>query len=126
MMALMGFGATVHVLQLTTQAWQVALVVGSIVALLALQFSYFNRPSTPLRSAQTYGMLLVQACLIYLPLLRFEQYWTGMPGFLAGTALLVLPAIAAWSVFGLVVLSMALPARARASTSPTLSTSGAT
>ncbi|MFI5588037.1 sensor histidine kinase [Amycolatopsis sp. NPDC051758] len=100
-MSVMGVGATVHVLQLTTEAWQVALVVGTVVALLALQFSYFNRPTTPLRSAQTYGMLLVQACLIYLPLLPLKQNWVSVPGLLIGTALLILPPFAGWPFFAL-------------------------
>ncbi|MEU5262366.1 histidine kinase [Amycolatopsis sp. NPDC021455] len=100
-MSLMGVGATLHALRLTTEAWRVALVIGSVVALLALQFSYFNRPATPLRSAQTYGMLLVQACLTYLPLLPLKQDWVSVPGLLIGTALLVLPPVAGWSFFAL-------------------------
>ncbi|WP_328450649.1 sensor histidine kinase [Amycolatopsis sp. NBC_00438] len=100
-MCLMGIGATLHVLQLTTEAWQVALVVGSVVALLALQLSYFNRPATPLRSAQTYAMLLVQACLTYLPLLPLKHNWVSVPGLLIGTALLILPPVAGWTFFAL-------------------------
>jgi len=106
-MALMGCGATVHVLQLTTQAWQVALVVGSIVALLALQFSYFNRPATLLRSAQSYGMLFVQACLTYLPLLPLGPNWVSVPGLLIGSALLVLPPAAGWLFFALNIAAYA-------------------
>ncbi|WP_103343278.1 sensor histidine kinase [Amycolatopsis sp. CA-126428] len=100
-MSLMGVGATLHALRLTTEPWRLALVIGSIVALLTLQFSYFNRPATSLRSAQTYGMLLVQACLTYLPLLPLKQDWVSIPGLLIGTALLVLPPVAGWTFFAL-------------------------
>jgi signal transduction histidine kinase len=100
-MCLMGIGATLHVLQLTTEAWQVALVIGSVVALLALQLSYFNRPTTPLRSVQTYAMLFVQACLTYLPLLPLEHNWVSVPGLLIGSALLILPPVAGWTFFAL-------------------------
>ncbi|GLY39730.1 two-component sensor histidine kinase [Amycolatopsis sp. NBRC 101858] len=106
-MVLMGIGAAAHLLQLTPRPWEIALVVGSIVALLALQFSYFNRPSTQLRSAQSYGMLLVQACLIYLPLLPLGPRWVSLPGLLVGTALLVLPPVAGWVFFALNIAAYA-------------------
>ncbi|MGW3959617.1 sensor histidine kinase [Amycolatopsis sp. NPDC005003] len=106
-MGLMGCGATVHVLDLTTRPWEVVLVVGSIVALLALQFSYFNRPTTHLRSAQSYGMLFVQACLTYLPLLPLGPHWVSVPGLLIGSALLVLPPVAGWIFFVLNIAAYA-------------------
>ncbi len=106
-MVLMGIGATAHLLQLTPRPWEIALVLGSIVALLALQFSYFNRPSTQLRSAQSYGMLLVQACLIYLPLLPLGANWVSLPGLLIGSALLVLPPVAGWAFFVLNIAAYA-------------------
>ncbi|MEU4253945.1 histidine kinase [Amycolatopsis sp. NPDC026612] len=106
-MAMMGFGATVHILQLTDQVWHVALVVGSIAALLTLQFSYFNRPTTRLRSAQSYGMLFVQACLTYLPLLPLGGNWVSLPGLLIGSALLVLPPVLGWAFFALNIAAYA-------------------
>ncbi|NBH02403.1 histidine kinase [Amycolatopsis sp. SID8362] len=106
-MAMMGCGATVHALQLTTDAWQVALVVGCVVALLALQFSYFNRPSTQLRSTQSYGMLFVQACLTYLPLLPLGPNWVSVPGLLIGSSLLVLPPVAGWAFFAVNIAAYA-------------------
>jgi signal transduction histidine kinase len=104
---LMGIGAAAHLLQLKPRPWEIALVIGSIVALLALQFSYFNRPSTQLRSAQSYGMLLVQACLIYLPLLPLGPRWVSLPGLLVGSALLVLPPVAGWVFFALNIAAYA-------------------
>ncbi|MET8853765.1 histidine kinase [Amycolatopsis sp. NPDC004625] len=106
-MSLMACGATLHVLELTTQPWQVILVIGSIVALLALQFSYFNRPATNLRTAQSYGMVFVQACLIYLPLLPLGPNWVSLPGLLIGSSLLVLPPVAGWVFFALNIAAYA-------------------
>lgn len=106
-MSLMACGATLHVLELTTQPWQVILVVGSIVALLALQFSYFNRPATNLRTAQSYGMVFVQACLVYLPLLPLGPNWVSLPGLLIGSSLLVLPPVAGWVFFALNIAAYA-------------------
>jgi two-component system sensor histidine kinase DesK len=73
-----------------------------------LQLLYFSRDPIKVRTRAGIAMNVLQAALAYLPLLVFHHAWTGMPGFVAGTALLVLPAIAAWSAFGLVVLSMTL------------------
>jgi len=98
-MSLLGAGAVVHVLQLTTEPWRIALVVGSVTALLALQFSYFNRPSTVLRTAQSYAMLFVQACLIYLPLVALGNDWVSVLGLLIGSALLVMPPAVGWLFF---------------------------
>ena len=95
----------VHLLYLTDEAWQLALAIGYLAALLALQLSYFNRPSTRLRSPQTYGLLFVQACLIYLPLIPLQHNWVSMPGLVAGNALLVLPPVAGWSVFAATIAS---------------------
>ncbi|MFJ8308115.1 MULTISPECIES: sensor histidine kinase [unclassified Streptomyces] len=71
-----------------------------LLALLALQltesfhwrFSWAARYRTRLR----YGALGLQAVFQFLPFLAFGRAWPGIPGFLAGSALLVLPAVAAW------------------------------
>lgn len=76
--------------------------------LLTLQVVYFSRPVAQLRRrATTYIALAVQAMLVYLPLLEYKVAWIGLPGFLAGSVLLVLPPALAWTAFTLVVLSMA-------------------
>ena len=51
-------------------------------------------------------MLLLQAALVYTPFLQFGQAWVGMPGFLAGNALLTLARPYSWGVFAGVVASM--------------------
>jgi two-component system sensor histidine kinase DesK len=79
-----------------------------MTALLALQLLYVSRPTNRPRPPLSYVALAVQAALVYLPLLHLGQAWTGQPGFLAGSVLLLLPARRAWVVFGLIVASMAV------------------
>ncbi|MEU2793358.1 histidine kinase [Streptomyces sp. NPDC007100] len=45
-----------------------------------------------------YGLLGLQALLQFVPYRFFGPTWLGLPGFLAGGALLALPALAAWPV----------------------------
>lgn len=77
-----------------------------IVALLILQLFWFSGPQHRLRSPLGYGLLAAQAGLVFLPMIRFDDAWAAMPGFLAGSTLLVLPAFVAWAAFGAVVVSM--------------------
>jgi signal transduction histidine kinase len=86
-------------------AGQTLLAIVLLAGLLAQQFFYFCRPSTDLRSRQSYVMLAAQACLVYLPLAVFGQGWVSQPSFLAGTVLLVLPLPAAWPVYAGIVVS---------------------
>ncbi|MEV6878442.1 histidine kinase [Amycolatopsis sp. NPDC051128] len=95
----MALSVVIHLLLITTEFWEVALVAGSLLGLLVLQFTYFDRPTTRLRSAQSYGMLFVQACLIYLPLLALQDHWVSLPSLLVGSALLVMPPAAGWTFF---------------------------
>ncbi|MFI8308909.1 sensor histidine kinase [Streptomyces sp. NPDC085927] len=48
-----------------------------------------------------------QVALTYLPLLLFSTAWLGMPGFLAGTSLLLLKPVVCWMVFIFVIMSVA-------------------
>ncbi|SDX62279.1 Signal transduction histidine kinase [Amycolatopsis xylanica] len=95
--------ALVHLLYLTSSPWQIALTAGYLAALLVLQLSFFTRPTARLQSRQGYGLLFVQACLIFLPLIQLKANWVSLPGWLAGTALLVLRPVAGWTVFAAVV-----------------------
>jgi signal transduction histidine kinase len=99
--------AVLRLLYVTTDFWEVTLSTGYLFAALALQLGYFSRPGAGLRPPMTYVMLGVQALLVYLPLLQFQWAWTGLPGFLAGSALLVLRPAAGWSVFVAVVGTVA-------------------
>lgn len=98
--------AFLHLIYAENSSLNVALSAVYMIALLSLQLFYFSRPSAHLRSPLGYAALVVQATLAYLPLLQFEQAWVGLPGFLAGSVLLVLPPTFAWAGFTLVVASM--------------------
>lgn len=99
--------AFLNILYTDPPAAQLALLVVLMVALLLLQTLYFTRPVTRPQPRLRYVALLAQVAMVYLPLLVFEQSWIGLPGFLAGTVLLVLPFPAAWAAFALVVASVA-------------------
>ncbi|MFG3286670.1 sensor histidine kinase [Streptomyces sp. NPDC048111] len=57
------------------------------------------------RGRLRYGALGAQALLQFVPFLVFGRQWAGLPGFLAGSALLALPAVAAWPVLALVTVA---------------------
>lgn len=101
---LIGF---LHILLLpTVSTGAIVLSFGCIVVLMLMQLMWYARDSGRLRSPLGYAILGGQACLVYLPMLLFGQAWVGMPGFLAGSVLLVLRPLAAWTAFCLVVASM--------------------
>jgi two-component system sensor histidine kinase DesK len=100
--------AFLHILYLYKSVMQVALSAVYVVALVALQLAYFSRPEARPAPPLSYLALFAQACLVYLPMLQFQEAWVGLPGFLAGSVLLALPPLLAWSGFGTIVASMAL------------------
>jgi two-component system, NarL family, sensor histidine kinase DesK len=77
------------------------------IPLLWLQLYVFSRPEARFGRRVLYTALLCQAVLVYLPLLLFPE-WIAMPGFLAGSVLLLLPPRLAWVAFGSIVASMAV------------------
>jgi two-component system sensor histidine kinase DesK len=79
-----------------------------MIALLGLQLFYFSRPNVRPQPPWSYLALLAQACLVYLPMLQFQDAWVSLPGFLAGSVLLALPPLAAWACFVPIVASLAL------------------
>ncbi|MER6758259.1 histidine kinase [Micromonospora echinofusca] len=103
--SLIGF---LHVMFLPVGPVAIALSFTCIAALMAMQLLWYGRDHGRLRSPLGFGLLAAQAVLVYLPILIFGQAWVGMPGFLAGSVLLVLRAIPAWTAFTFIVLSMAL------------------
>jgi two-component system sensor histidine kinase DesK len=50
-----------------------------------------------------------QGALSYLPLMWFGVSWGAMAGFFAGSVLLLLPARAGWTLYGLTTLSLLVP-----------------
>nr|WP_052478495.1 histidine kinase [Kibdelosporangium sp. MJ126-NF4]CEL18565.1 sensor histidine kinase [Kibdelosporangium sp. MJ126-NF4] len=79
----------------------IALAVLLMSCMLSLQLLFFHR-------WHNYLVFVLQAVLAYLPLIWFGQAWIGMPSFLAGRALLVLPSLAGWALFVVIVLTTAL------------------
>ncbi|GLY54912.1 hypothetical protein Lesp01_85670 [Lentzea sp. NBRC 102530] len=67
-----------------------------------LQLGVFSRPGTDLTSRRAHLALGGLAALVFAPVPFFQTAWAGMPGFLAGSSLLVVRGRARWVVFGLV------------------------
>lgn len=84
-----------------------ALGVAYFAAMLMFQLRLLQRRPAPLNSKVGAAALVAQVVVAYLPFVQFGQSWAGMPGFLAGSCLLVLPGVAAWAAFATVVGSMA-------------------
>ncbi|MFJ8966283.1 sensor histidine kinase [Lentzea sp. NPDC102401] len=85
-----------------------ARIAGSLACLLSigyLQLRVFSRPGTNLRSRGAYLALGLMALLVFVPVPLFPNAWGGMPGFLAGSALLVLPGRVRWFAFAAVALA---------------------
>ncbi|WP_153035458.1 sensor histidine kinase [Amycolatopsis sp. YIM 10] len=86
--------------------WQ-GLLSASIIGLLAgLQFGYVSRAGaerTPLRTAL---VLLAQAALVFLPILHFGPLWHGLVGLFAGSALVLLPSVAAVPLAALALVAI--------------------
>lgn len=78
-----------------------------LILLLSIQVLWTSRRAGELSPLLRHAALFAQACLVYLPLLQFRESWVGLPGFLAGSALVVLRPLYGWLTAGFVVLSMA-------------------
>ncbi|GLZ36163.1 two-component sensor histidine kinase [Lentzea sp. NBRC 105346] len=72
----------------------------SLALMMVLQLGFFSRPGADVSGPRGYAALLTQGLLTFVPMAFYHEAWTGMPGFLAGDALLVLrPAAAGWAAF---------------------------
>jgi signal transduction histidine kinase len=99
--------AVIRFLFVDTEFRHVVLGTLYLLAALVLQLAYFSRPGTRLHSPTGYLLLGLQALLVTLPWLQFRESWTGLPGFLAGSALLVLRPALGWAVFIAVTAAVA-------------------
>ncbi|MBF9068408.1 sensor histidine kinase [Streptacidiphilus fuscans] len=81
--------------------------VAILSVLLALQTIHSFPAIAPRLAPYRRESLALQGVLTYVPFFFYGDAWLGMPGFLASSALLVLPAAAGWTVFGLVVAAAA-------------------
>ncbi len=66
-----------------------AVAIGLVLGVLYLQLHYFSHPNVRPDSVSSHAMLALQACLVALPLL-FGAPLLALPGFLAGSVLIVL------------------------------------
>ncbi|WP_394621850.1 sensor histidine kinase [Lentzea sp. JNUCC 0626] len=94
-----------YVLQVSATLPRIAASLACLLSIGFLQLRVFSRPGSDLRSGKAYLALGALAGLVYIPMYFFPAAWPGMPGFLAGSALLVLPSRVRWLAFGLVTLS---------------------
>ncbi|MEV6717344.1 histidine kinase [Lentzea sp. NPDC051208] len=97
-----------YVLQAGATPVRIATSLACLITIGFLQLGVFSRPGADLRSGRAYLALGVMAGLVYVPFSFFPNAWHGMPGFLAGSALLVLPGRVRWFVFAAVALSNGL------------------
>ncbi|MGX7828616.1 sensor histidine kinase [Actinokineospora sp. 24-640] len=84
----------------------VLIIAGFAVASLVVQLFYVSRVDLHIRPPMSYLVLLLQAFLVYMPLLLIGPAWWSVPGFLAGSALLLLRPAAGWLVFIAVLVSV--------------------
>ncbi|HEX6340532.1 sensor histidine kinase [Umezawaea sp.] len=78
-----------------------------VLVSLGLVLGFFSRPASNLRSPLGFSLLAVLAVATYLPIVLFDNPFLGLPGLLAGSLLLVLPAAVGLPAFGLVTASTA-------------------
>ena len=116
MLVLTGYGALAIVgVVFTTASLRQGVLSGLIVvALLALQLGFLSRPDRTPRPPWGVLALAAQAVLVFLPIAQFGPVWHGLPGFLAGSALLVLSRVAGVVAFVLVIAAIAVISAAEA------------
>src|SRR5262249_39018065 len=83
---------------------RIVLSIACLIPVVWLQLYVFGRPWLFRRRA-LYEALLCQAVLVYLAV-RFSPAWLSLPGFLAGSVLLVLPLRLAWPAFAFIVTAL--------------------
>ena len=88
---------------------RIVLSTAYLIPMLWLQLYVFGRPQVQFRRPVLYIALLCQAVLVYAAI-AYSPAWLSLTGFLAGSALLVLPPRIAWPAFVVVVASVAVNA----------------
>jgi len=86
----------------------VALCATAIATMLALQLAVIGRPEVGRPSPLDYAALVGMVIAVYGPMVALEQATASLPGFLAGSALLMLPRRGRWVAFGAVIAGVAV------------------
>jgi two-component system sensor histidine kinase DesK len=97
--------ATLNILEVTRSPARVLLAFAAMGALLTVQLFFLTERARRLGMAARIAIVAVQALVGFLPFLAFGQSWVGMPGFVAGGALLMLPWPYSIATFVLAVLA---------------------
>jgi len=92
-----------HVLLLGRDFTRSAVPIAAIVLLSTAQLFYFSRTDAPLRFPIGHLALVGQMALTFGPVLLFRHPWIAVPGLLAGSVLLVLPAFSGRVAYAIVV-----------------------
>ena len=101
-----GLVVLLEVYQIETAVLPTVVAAILLTALLAIQLGHFSRPGANLHSPRSYVLLALLAGLAFVPYLEYGWTWLGLPPFLAGCLLLVLPAPISWGSFAAVMLSV--------------------
>ncbi|MFD0786299.1 sensor histidine kinase, partial [Micromonospora azadirachtae] len=105
--------ALLNIIEAAQKLHAVVLALVSMGGLLSLQLFFLTDRARRLAGPARLGLLSVQSLLGFLPFLVFGQSWVGMPGFVAGSFLLMLAPPRsvvgfAATVFGTLVIQSAM------------------
>lgn len=98
-----------NILSLSLDAYDLARAVICLLLVFLLQLAHVAPHIRATRMRTRLLTLAAQGVLSYLPLIWFGVSWGAMAGFFAGSLLLLLPAAAGWTLYGLTALSMIIP-----------------
>src|SRR5262245_19856858 len=99
--------ALISVISSGANEWMISLASVYLLALSVLHMSFFSRRLSWTRPL-TVLALVVEGCLVYLPLPLYGGSWVGLPSLLASAMLLVLPRAARWLALFAIVLGIAI------------------
>ncbi|MFC8147362.1 sensor histidine kinase [Streptomyces paradoxus] len=99
-----------NILSAPHDAYDLPLLLTCLLLLFVLQLVH-SAPSAAAAPTRTKMLTLAaQGVLTYLPFVWLGVFWGAMAGFFAASLLLLLPPRAGWTLYGLTVLSLLIPA----------------
>ncbi|MER6137037.1 histidine kinase [Streptomyces sp. NPDC001815] len=99
-----------NILSVSLDAYDLARALVCLTLVFGLQLVHSAPGISAARMRTKLLTLAAQGVLSFLPLIWFGVFWGAMAGFFAGSLLLLLPAAAGWTLYGLTALSMVIPA----------------